>query len=95
MPMATAAISGHGSCPGTPTARKAPATRRMSPGTAWWTWIPDDVTLFLKGPSPARISLVMVRVATKVTTKAAKHRKIGSFPGSTMLRHHQPATVPT
>ena len=94
MPMATAAICGHGDESGTPTATKAPAVSRMMPGTAWWTWTPDAVTLFLNGPSPARMRRVMVRVARNVTTKAAKHRNSGSFPGSTMLRHHHAATRP-
>ena len=88
MPMATAASSGHGGSGGTPTAMKAPVTSRMMPGTAWCTCTPDADTLFLNGPRPARIRRVMMRVARNVTTKAAKHRKIGSFPGSTMSRVH-------
>src|SRR5581483_5921583 len=56
----------------------APVTRRMIPGTAWWTCSPDSETLSLNGPRPARIIRVITRVTTNVTMNAEKQSTRGS-----------------
>ena len=49
------------------------------------------MTLLRNGPRPSRMSRVIVRVDTKVTTKARKHRPSGSLPAAMTSRsHHEP-----
>ena len=63
------------------------------PGTAWWTWTPVRDTLSLKGPLPARIMRVMVRVVTNVTMKATKQRNRARRSLATISRSNQPPTA--
>lgn len=70
------------------TAPKPPMTLSTTPGTTWWTCTPPGVML-RNGPFPALIIRVMNRVTAKVSTKAARARSNGSFPGSTMFTSNQ------
>ncbi|CAM5430868.1 hypothetical protein SBADM41S_04980 [Streptomyces badius] len=87
-PKITAKIPAATPCRPLATAPNPPTTERTTPGTTWWMCIPPWVTL-RKGPFPARIMRVTVRVIAKVRTKAASARSSGSLPGSAMLSCHQ------
>lgn len=84
MPKTTAQIPAATPCRPLATAPKPPTTLSTTPGTTWWMCIPPGVML-RNGPFPARIIRVMSRVIAKVSTKAARARSSGSFPGSTMF----------
>lgn len=55
---------------------------------------PDDETLFLNGPLPARISRVIVRVTRKVTTYDSRHRTIGQLLAAGPVVVHQDIARP-
>src|ERR1700677_834750 len=87
IPTAIAENESQPSVPGPPMAVNAPIISRMMPGTEWWTCVPPAVTL-RNGPRPSRISRVIVRVDTNVTTKETKHSISGSLPAAITSRCH-------